>query len=308
MSDPRIPLKNRYLAGLLAFLIPGAGHVYQGRYFKGALYFLCIIPTFLFGMHLGDWKITYWQRDPTNVLNPYYAQFWVGLPSLPALIQARRFREPSNVPNPPLDEAVQGKFDGELRGYEDPKLGSGPLSGPVTGEITLEPVAQPMGHIRGKFVGTLTKADKTTVPIEISLGGRPELEKRIAGDSTRRIECAIVANIDDGQFRSLGSLSGRIPRKFWDWFQVPLDDEALQAVHGALGKFHELAQVFTMIAGLLNILAIWDAVEGPAYGFGDSPARKDPKDAAGRAVAANGAGGPHPANVPRQAPARSGAS
>ena len=30
-----------------------------------------------------------------------------------------------------------------------------------------------------------------------------------------------------------------------------------------------MGAVFTLIAGLLNILAIWDAFEGPAYGFGD---------------------------------------
>ena len=33
MSDPRINLKNRHWAAVLAFLIPGAGHAYQGRYF-----------------------------------------------------------------------------------------------------------------------------------------------------------------------------------------------------------------------------------------------------------------------------------
>lgn len=281
MSDPRIPLRNRWLAGLLAFLVPGAGHLYQRRYFKGLLYFLCILPTFLFGMYLGDWRITYWQRDPGNVLNPYYAQFWVGLPSLPSLFQSRRFREPANVPNPPLEESYTGPFEGRLHAYEDAQHGT--LSGPVVGEITLEPSERAIGHVHGKFVGTMLKADGSEASIEVTLGGRPELEKQVSGRPARRIECAIVTNLDDGAFHNNGSLAGEIPRKFWDWFQVPLDDENLQALHGALGKFHELAQVFTMIAGLLNILAIWDAVEGPAYGFGDAPARIGSNDAHGRA-------------------------
>ena len=64
-------------------------------------------------------------------------------------------------------------------------------------------------------------------------------------------------------------IEGTVPRQFWDWFQVPLEDKALEEIHGRLGRRFELAQVFTWIAGLLNLLAIWDAFEGPAYGYGD---------------------------------------
>ena len=62
---------------------------------------------------------------------------------------------------------------------------------------------------------------------------------------------------------------GSIPRPFLDSYGVPPDQDQLQEVTGRLGKLHELALVFTWIAGLLNILAIWDCVQGPAYGFGD---------------------------------------
>ena len=31
MPDTPVPLKNRYLAGLLAWMVPGLGHWYQGR-------------------------------------------------------------------------------------------------------------------------------------------------------------------------------------------------------------------------------------------------------------------------------------
>jgi hypothetical protein len=30
-----------------------------------------------------------------------------------------------------------------------------------------------------------------------------------------------------------------------------------------------MALVFTWVAGLLNLLAIWDAADGPAYAYGD---------------------------------------
>ena len=55
-----------------------------------------------------------------------------------------------------------------------------------------------------------------------------------------------------------------------------------------MGKFFELAKIFTWIAGLLNILAVWDAFEGPAYGYGDEEESTDEakKDSPGEAAAA----------------------
>lgn len=43
---------------------------------------------------------------------------------------------------------------------------------------------------------------------------------------------------------------------------------ALNAVHNAKDKRLELAWVYTVIAGVLNILVIYDAVAGPAFGAG----------------------------------------
>lgn len=41
------------------------------------------------------------------------------------------------------------------------------------------------------------------------------------------------------------------------------------------GKRYEIALLFTWVAGLLNLLAIWDAYEGPAYGYGDEVDQPD---------------------------------
>ncbi len=49
-----LDLKNRALAALLAWLFPGAGHLYQGRTAKGLLMMICITSTFAFGFYLGD--------------------------------------------------------------------------------------------------------------------------------------------------------------------------------------------------------------------------------------------------------------
>jgi hypothetical protein len=41
-----IDLKNPGWAALLAWLWPGAGHLYQGRTAKGLLFMICILSTF----------------------------------------------------------------------------------------------------------------------------------------------------------------------------------------------------------------------------------------------------------------------
>ncbi len=92
----------------------------------------------------------------------------------------------------------------------------------------------------------------------------------------------------------LAACEDRFRRSFWDRFEAPPDEEErdldrayLLDLHRQLGKFYELALTFTMIAGLLNILVILDAVEGPAYGYGDTDSkegqRQSPAGAAGAA-------------------------
>ena len=43
VDDCEINLKNRYFAAVLAFLVPGAGHYYQGRRNKAYLFAVCIL-------------------------------------------------------------------------------------------------------------------------------------------------------------------------------------------------------------------------------------------------------------------------
>jgi len=98
MSEPtthppaKIPLKNRRIAALLAWLVPGLGHFYQGRIGKGVLYAVCILGLYVVGMIVGDGRVVFWRwlnplHDPENFRFSYIGQFFVGLPALPALIQ-----------------------------------------------------------------------------------------------------------------------------------------------------------------------------------------------------------------------------
>jgi hypothetical protein len=156
MSDPSsIPLKNPAKAAFLAWLVPGLGHLYQGRTAKGILYAVCILGLYFVGLALGEGKIVYWRwtnplNDPENFRASYICQFFVGLPALPGLIQ------------------------GTLREYH---------VGPV----------------------------------------------------------------------------------LWGFLDAP-PQNAINALHPRLGKLVEVGWVYTVVAGLLNVLAIYDAYEGPAYG------------------------------------------
>jgi hypothetical protein len=86
-----IELKQPWLAALLAWALPGLGHLYQGRTAKGLLFFACIVGTFVYGMYIGGGKVVYASmpgQDPWRW--QYYCQAGIGLPAMPALIQRSR--------------------------------------------------------------------------------------------------------------------------------------------------------------------------------------------------------------------------
>ncbi|MBI3465427.1 MAG: hypothetical protein HY000_20580 [Planctomycetes bacterium] len=156
-----MPLKDPATAAFLAWLIPGLGHLYQGRRAKGLLFMVCILGTFLYGMFLGEGRVVYaaWQGEDKRW--PYLCQVGVGLPALPALVQASRVRNKK----PPLFNTfilTPPKFDANPRFKDD-------------------------------------------------------------------------------------------------------EDEDIDQLNKRLHRYFELGTLYTMIAGLLNVLAIYDAWLGPAY-------------------------------------------
>ena len=92
-SEEKIDLKDRDLAAFLAWLIPGLGHLYQGRRAKAALFFVCIFGLFVYGLYLSGSREMGWGRAVyfAGQDNWYYAgQIGVGLAAMPALVQASR--------------------------------------------------------------------------------------------------------------------------------------------------------------------------------------------------------------------------
>jgi hypothetical protein len=49
------------------------------------------------------------------------------------------------------------------------------------------------------------------------------------------------------------------------WYMPPSGLEDYNELHKVLHRYFELGSMFTVIAGLLNVLAIYDAFGGPAY-------------------------------------------
>jgi hypothetical protein len=164
MAQTPIPLRNPYWAAFLAWLFPGLGHFYQGRTGKGWLYLICILSLYYLGFVMGEGKIVYWRwvnpmNNPEKFCLHYIGQFFVGLPALPALIQA-----------------------------------------------------------------TLSHYDFSPI-----LGG----------------------------------------------FMAEPPQNVLYGLHPRLGKLVEIGTIYTTVAGLLNILAIYDAYEGPAYTDGGEETSDD---------------------------------
>lgn len=172
----QIDLKNAALAGLLSWLIPGAGQLYQRRTAKGLLFMVCVLSTFFYGLFIGGGKVVYASNRAEDRRLPYLCQVCVGLPALPALVQMVRMHQ------------------------SEPKA-------PLWGGFMAPPI------LPGQVVprGLLAEGD-----------GEPMSE---------RFE---RSNIDE----------------LADW-------------HYRLNRFFDLGTVYTMIAGLLNVLVVYDAACGP---------------------------------------------
>jgi TM2 domain-containing membrane protein YozV len=113
-----VDLKDPLLAAFLAWLVPGLGHLYQGRTAKAVLFFVCISGTFAYGLYLGSsndvlpgnrkvgWARVYYfaSPEPGNgirqkvfTLARWACEVGIGLPTVPALIQYRLMRDQKEV-------------------------------------------------------------------------------------------------------------------------------------------------------------------------------------------------------------------
>ncbi len=307
MTDPRVKLKNPIVAGILAYLVPGLGHAYQGRYVKAAIYFVCILGIFSWGCSLGEAKAVHLRWDPPqrparNRTAGFIAQAGIGFVAIPTYLQFDRYEnEISQQHSDRQGGAVLESIDAEFNGvFMHQRVGHGDVKGRVTGQVIVGQYGYG-SEFTGKFVGKTSAGQDVNVTLNgstqatsLQLGpkvtGLDEVTpKQVGGErsavvysgSERKFYAQIVD--DESRIENLGWVEGTIPRSLVNHLLAPLSDDAMQHLHGRLGKYYELALVYTWIAGLLNVLAIWDAIQGPAYGYGDEKpgeAESDKKQAA----------------------------
>ena len=196
-----VDLRNPFLALVLAWLWPGAGHFYQRRFAKGFLFMLCVLSTYFFGLGLGHGRCVYASFKPGNYQLFYLCQVNVGALALPALVQARKT---ANGADPfwvlceryPADYGVEGSAN------------------PIEKQ-----------RVRLRF-------------------------QRITAEN----------NFENYRGPTLK-----------DGFMAPPAGPVLENLPDVLGRWHfdykhnfDMGTLFTAIAGLLNLLAVYDAFVGPA--------------------------------------------
>jgi hypothetical protein len=120
--DVSLPPRNySVLAGVLSYLVPGLGQIYQGRVAKGVLFLVCLYGLFFYGLYLGNWQNVYLQ--PANDPNAppaargqwpvqalldrarFLGQVWIGIAAWPALYQYHTYN-----PQEP-DASGLGRFE-----------------------------------------------------------------------------------------------------------------------------------------------------------------------------------------------------
>jgi hypothetical protein len=99
--SPSEPPAPSVLAGVLSYLVPGLGHIAQGRTGKGLLFMGILLGMFFLGQAMGNWQNVYMpeldERDrPNAVTRPlssiynrwhFAGQFWIGVAAWPAIWQ-----------------------------------------------------------------------------------------------------------------------------------------------------------------------------------------------------------------------------
>ena len=223
-TSQTIDLRDPWLAAFLAWLVPGLGHMYQRRWGKGGLFMTCILATFFYGLWLGGGRVV-------------YASFREYYPQYSTMTQDRHTLTYGTRTGLFTSQARYAYFCQFCDGL--PALPAIVQSLRVGGETPKAPLfdgfmAPPM--VRGQIV--------------------PEdwvLEQRTKHPDDKTYDVGNFHALEDSPyliFQPVGFSGDRTDQLgYWNY---------------QLGSFFDLGTVFTMIAGLLNVLAIWDAWGGPA--------------------------------------------
>lgn len=157
-----IDLGRPALAALLSWLVPGLGHVVQGRTLKGGLFMGSLMAALVVGLWLGAGRVVYASWRPGDTRLAFLGQAGIGAVAVPAVLQALALGGPARQPlgaipwfAPPLrpGQLVSPAYAARLKRGE-PGIefaGGDPLARCVVDELSLWHVR--LG--RGFDIGTL---------------------------------------------------------------------------------------------------------------------------------------------------------
>jgi hypothetical protein len=235
------PRRPSLLAAVLSYLVPGLGQIYQGRVAKGILFLVCLYGLFFTGMALGDWKNVYLPDLARGADNdpPWDNNTWRLPKSLTFL---------ANVYNRP-------HFAGQVW--------IGVAAWPAIAQYLAGTpyVVMPDGTHGRIFDKEDPAAPNTHHYVRIPRSGRfqppPVPITKLSGDE-------VEVDLSDGKATRLPVHSLPLLGRF---MEQPDEDELNQFLTNS-DKTPDLGWVYTVIAGVLNILVIYDAFAGPAFGSG----------------------------------------
>lgn len=192
---------------VLSYLVPGLGQIYQGRYAKGILFFVCVYGLFFYGMARGNWSNVY--LPDTRDVNP-----------------------PGNVPMALVDLYNRPQFIGQFW--------MGAVVWPAIWQYWMYDGDAQTGPLFGDWM-------------------RTPYEWRKGGDKPR--------DVTDPKTRT--------PPEGWEKTHKTLNEMQTDG-----DKTWDLAWVYTVIAGVLNVMVIYDAYAGPAFSAAALAQAKEAKDTA----------------------------
>ncbi len=173
VDDQLVDLRNRPLAALLAWLVPGAGHFYQRRHAKGAIYFVSIVLTWVIGFSLGGYHVVYasWQNGDKRW--HYALQAGMGAAALPALVQSSHMNDFTS----PRTGQTRDDYDPLWRGFMAPP--HRPVADDVTDEVSAWYARYGAGYEMGTWftmiaglLNILVIYDAYSGPLGIPISGR----------------------------------------------------------------------------------------------------------------------------------------
>lgn len=222
---PPVPREFSPLAALLSYLVPGLGQISQGRTGKGLLFLVSIYSLFFYGMYLGTGTVKAAGTEYRVPGNVY----------LPDTVRDNvndRFINPYNLPAFAVNLYNRPQFAGQF------------WIGIAAWPALVQYAGDDDQRVREEVDRRRAEADRLAE-------AQPEAAARLRKEADQLRE-------------GLRTGTGPGNRLFGQFERAPTE-EALNALNTSRGKELELGWVYTVIAGVLNIMVIYDAIAGPAF-------------------------------------------